>query len=132
VIEFHLDRSRGVAPYLQLVQQVEQAIRLGLLRPGDQLPTAKTVVAALTINPNTVLKAYREMEHAGLVDTRQGVGTFVRATAPRPTLRDHPRLRARLATWMGQAHAAGLSSKDVQALVATTLREVYAAEAGAA
>jgi GntR family transcriptional regulator len=130
VIEFHLDRGCGVAPYLQLVQQVEQAVRLGLLRPGDQLPTAKAVVGTLAINPNTVLKAYREMEHAGLVDTRQGVGTFVRASAPRPTLTDHPRLRARLASWMEQARAAGLGSRDVQALVSATLRETYATEPG--
>ena len=77
MIEFHLDARSGVSPYLQLVQQVRQALRLGLLREGDQLPTVKDVVAQLAINPNTVLKAYRELEHDGLVAARPGVGTFV-------------------------------------------------------
>ena len=76
-IELHLDSRSGVSPYLQIVQQVRQALRLGLLREGDQLPTVKDVVARLAINPNTVLKAYRELEHAGLVGARPGVGTFV-------------------------------------------------------
>src|SRR5271156_5904146 len=77
VIEFHLDSRSGVSPYLQVVQQVRQALRLGLLGVGDQLPTVKEVVATLAINPNTVLKAYRELEHEGLVAARPGVGTFV-------------------------------------------------------
>ena len=77
MIEFHLDARSGVAPYLQLIHQVRQALRLGLLDPGDQLPTVKDVVAMVTINPNTVLKAYRELEHEGLVAARPGVGTFV-------------------------------------------------------
>jgi GntR family transcriptional regulator len=132
VIEFYVDRRAGVAPYLQLVQQVEQAVRLGLLVPGDQLPTAKAVVAALGVNPNTVLKAYRELELAGLVEARQGVGTFVLASVPRATVPDHPRLRTRLATWMADARAAGLTVEDVQALVASTLRDVYPARGGVA
>jgi GntR family transcriptional regulator len=82
VIEFHLDDRSGLSPYLQLVQQVRQALRLGLLREGDRLPTVKEVVSHLAINPNTVLKAYRELEHAGLVAARPGVGTFVTATLP--------------------------------------------------
>ena len=65
MIEFHLDSRSGVSPYLQIVQQVRQALRLGLLREGDQLPTVKEVVGQLAINPNTVLKAYRELEHEG-------------------------------------------------------------------
>jgi len=77
VIEFRLDAHSGVPTYLQLVQQVKQAVRLGILHPGDQLPTVKEVVSSLAINPNTVLKAYRELEHDGLVTARQGVGTFV-------------------------------------------------------
>ncbi len=59
MFEFYLDRRSGVAPYLQLVHQVEQALRLGLLQPGDQLPTMREVVGKLAINPNTVFKAYR-------------------------------------------------------------------------
>src|SRR5439155_1562526 len=80
VIEFHLDARSGVAPYLQIVQQVRQALRLGTLSVGDQLPTVKDVVAALAINPNTVLKAYRELEYEGLAAARPGVGTFVTGT----------------------------------------------------
>ena len=67
MIEFQLDTVSGVATYLQLVQQVRDALRLGLLEPGDQLPTAQQVVARLAINPNTVLKAYRDLEREGLV-----------------------------------------------------------------
>ncbi|MFD2352148.1 GntR family transcriptional regulator [Nonomuraea ferruginea] len=83
LIEFYLDSRSGVSPYQQLVQQVRHALRLGLLRVGDQLPTVKDVVAGLAINPNTVLKAYRELEHEGLVAARPGVGTFVTATLAR-------------------------------------------------
>ena len=125
MLRFQIDRRAGLAPYLQLVQQVEQAMRLGALVPGDQLPTAKSVVSALGINPNTVLKAYRELEHRGLVDARPGVGTFVRAGAPMASMPEQPRLRSRLASWMLAARAAGLAEDDVQALVTSALREVY-------
>ena len=77
MIEFSLDGRSGVSPYLQVVHQVRQGLRLGLLREGDQLPTVKDVVARLAINPNTVLKAYRELERDGLVAARPGIGTFV-------------------------------------------------------
>ena len=125
MLQFQIDRRSGLAPYLQLVQQVEQAMRLGTLVSGDQLPTAKSVVAALGINPNTVLKAYRELEHRGLVDARPGVGTFVRAGAPMGSIPEQPRLRSRLASWMLSARAAGLAEADVHALVTSALREVY-------
>ena len=85
MIEFQLDTASGVATYLQLVQQVHQALQLGLLEPGDQLPTAQQVVAKLAINPNTVLKAYRDLEREGLVRARPGMGTFVVRTLPGPT-----------------------------------------------
>ena len=125
MLQFQIDRRAGLAPYLQLVQQVEQAMRLGALLPGDQLPTAKSVVTAIGINPNTVLKAYRELEHRGLVDARPGVGTFVRAGAPMASMPEQPRLRSRLASWMLAARSAGLAEDDVQALVTSALREVY-------
>ena len=83
MIEFQLDTASGVATYLQLVQQVHQALQLGILEPGDQLPTAQQVVAKLAINPNTVLKAYRDLEREGLVRPRPGQGTFVVGTLPR-------------------------------------------------
>ena len=91
MIEFHLDSRSGVSPYLQLVHQVRHALRLGLLREGDQLPTVKDVVARLAINPNTVLKAYKELEHAGLVAARPGVGTFVIKTLSDASLAALPR-----------------------------------------
>src|ERR671938_340857 len=99
LIEFHLDSRSGVAPYLQLVHQVRQAMRLGVLREGDQLPTVKEVVANVAINPNTVLKAYRELEHEGLVAARPGVGTFVTMTLAGPSLAAYGPLRQDLRRW---------------------------------
>ena len=88
MIHFHLDARSGVPTYLQLVQQVRQAVRLGILLPGDQLPTVKEVVSTLAINPNTVLKAYRELDREGLVVGRRGVGTFVSGEPPRRPRRE--------------------------------------------
>ena len=102
MIEFSLDARSGVSPYLQVVQQVRQALRLGLLREGDQLPTVKDVVASLAINPNTVLKAYRELERDGLVAARPGVGTFVTRTLTDASLAAHEPLRRDLDRWLDQ------------------------------
>src|SRR5881392_2255662 len=99
MIEFSLDTRSGVSPYLQVVHQVRRALRLGLLTEGDQLPTVKDVVARLAINPNTVLKAYRELEHTGLVSARPGVGTFVTATLSDDSLAAHGPLRRDLRRW---------------------------------
>src|SRR5215475_14832273 len=106
VIDFHLDGRSGVSPYQQLVQQVQQALRLGLLSEGDQLPTVKEVVAKVAINPNTVLKAYRELEYEGLVAPRPGVGTFVTRTLTDESLAAHGPLRDELHTWLSRARAA--------------------------
>jgi len=122
VIEFHLDGRSGVSPYLQLVQQVRQALRLGLLREGDQLPTVKEVVARLAINPNTVLKAYRELEHEGLVAPRPGVGTFVTRTLTDASLAAHGPLRQDLRRWLAAARRAGLDEESIEALFMTTFR----------
>lgn len=125
MIEFRIDRKSGVAAYLQLVQQVTQALRLGLLQPGDQLPTVKEVVAATAINPNTVQKAYRELEHAGLVEARRGVGTFiVRSLGPRAGLTDGE-LRAELVAWAERARATGLEREDVEALTKSVIDELF-------
>ena len=105
MIEFSLDGRSGVSPYLQVVQQVRQALRLGLLREGDQLPTVKDVVARLAINPNTVLKAYRELERDGLVAARPGVGTFVTRTLADASLAAHEPLRRDLRALAGQGPA---------------------------
>jgi GntR family transcriptional regulator len=122
VIEFHLDGRSGVSPYLQIVQQVRNALRLGLLRQGDQLPTVKDVVAQLAINPNTVLKAYRELEHDGLVAARPGVGTFVTKTLTDNTLAAHGPLRQDLRRWLAKARQAGLDDESIEALFQTTFR----------
>jgi GntR family transcriptional regulator len=122
VIEFHLDARSGVSPYLQLVRQVRQALRLGLLDVGDQLPTVKEVVARLAINPNTVLKAYRELEHEGLVGARPGVGTFVTATLADASLAAHGPLRQELRRWLSRARMAGLDDESIEALFMTTFR----------
>jgi GntR family transcriptional regulator len=122
VIQFSLDGRSGVSPYLQLVQQVRQAMRLGLLREGDRLPTVKDVVADLAINPNTVSKAYRELELAGLVAARQGVGTFVTRTLTDDSLAAHEPLRRELARWLAKARRAGLDEESIEALFASTFR----------
>jgi GntR family transcriptional regulator len=122
MIEFHLDSRSGVAPYLQVVQQVRQALRLGLLREGDQLPTVKEVVAHLAINPNTVLKAYRELEHEGLVSARPGVGTFVTRTLSDESLAAHGPLRRELQRWLVKARRAGLDDDSIEALFRDTFR----------
>jgi GntR family transcriptional regulator len=122
VIEFHLDARSGVAPYMQLIQQVRQAMRLGLLAAGDQLPTVKDVVAKVAINPNTVLKAYRELEYEGLVAPRPGVGTFVTRTLADATVAAHGPLRAELQAWLAKARAAGLDAESIEALFVTTFR----------
>jgi GntR family transcriptional regulator len=122
MIEFHLEARSGVPTYLQIVQQVRQAIRLGVLRPGDQLPTVKEVVSSLTINPNTVLKAYRELDTEGLVEGRRGVGTFVCSdVAPLPA-DDLSALRPVLERWITRARAAGLDDDNIAALFGDTLR----------
>jgi GntR family transcriptional regulator len=130
VIEFHLDARSGVAPYLQLIHQVRRALRLGLLREGDQLPTVKEVVARLAINPNTVLKAYRELEYEGLVAARPGVGTFVTRTLNAGSLAAHAPLRQELRRWLATARRAGLDDDSIEALFLTTFRS--AAEEGIA
>lgn len=122
VIEFHLDGRSGVAPYMQLIQQVRQAMRLGLLAEGDQLPTVKDVVAKVAINPNTVLKAYRELEYDGLVAARPGVGTFVTRTLADKSLAAHGPLREELRVWLARARAAGLDAESIEALFVTTFR----------
>ncbi len=122
VIEFHLDARSGVAPYMQLIHQVRQAMRLGLLSEGDQLPTVKEVVARVAINPNTVLKAYRELEYEGLVAARPGVGTFVTRTLSDASLAAHGPLRQDLERWLARARSAGLAEESIEALFLSTFR----------
>ncbi len=127
MIEFHLSARSGVSPYLQLVQQVRQAMRLGMLGKGDQLPTVKDVVATVAINPNTVLKAYRELEREGLVSARPGVGTFVTGSLDDGSLAAHEPLRRELQAWLGKAFDAGLDAESVEALFAAGFRDAVGA-----
>jgi GntR family transcriptional regulator len=128
VIEFHLDTRSGIAPYLQLIQQVRQALRLGLLREGDQLPTVKDVSGALAINPNTVLKAYRELEYEGLAAARPGVGTFVTKTLTDESIAAHQGLSQDLLAWYRKARAAGLDLESIEAIFQRTVRSALLEE----
>ncbi|MDQ6946508.1 MAG: GntR family transcriptional regulator [Actinomycetota bacterium] len=123
MIEFRLDSTSGVTTYWQLVQQVRQAVRVGRLRAGDQLPTVREVVAKLAINPNTVLKAYRELERDNLVSSRPGQGTFVTKAARAMPSTAHAALRRSLERWVLSARQAGLDTENIRAIVATTLQE---------
>ena len=128
MIEFRLDSRSGVSPYLQVVHQVHQALRLGLLREGDQLPTVKDVVTRLAINPNTVLKAYRQLEHDGVVSARPGVGTFVTKTPDGPPLAAFGPLRRDLERWLTEARQAGLDDESIEALFRDTFRSAAAVD----
>jgi len=132
VIEFQLDSSSGVATYVQLAQQVRHALRLGVLQPGDQLPTAREVVAKLAINPNTVLKAYRELERDGLVGARPGQGTFVRRTLAGADPATQVRLRRDLDRWLAAAREAGLDDEAVEALYRAAMRNRSVSSEGVA
>ena len=123
MINFVLDGQSGVPAYLQIVQQVRQALRLGLLTPGDQVPTVREVVSQVAINPNTVLKAYRELEMEGLVASRPGQGTFVTRSLAGPSLASHAQLQGDLRRWLGAARAAGLDEESIAALFSQTIRE---------
>jgi GntR family transcriptional regulator len=125
-IEFRLEPASGVPTYLQLVQQVEHALRLGYLGPGDQLPKVRDVVASLAINPNTVLKAYRELETKGLAAGRPGQGTFVQASLGQVALAELTGLRRSLLRWLTAADAAGLDEDGIVALFSSALRDFRA------
>ncbi|HEX8004905.1 MAG TPA: GntR family transcriptional regulator [Trebonia sp.] len=125
MIEFLLDGYSQVAPYMQLVQQVKQGLRTGLIEPGDQLPKVRDVAGSLAINPNTVLKAYRQLEAEGLVEGQPGVGTFVKRTLAGPSLKGQAELRRELVAWLRRARTAGLDHEDVIALIQTTMRATF-------
>jgi GntR family transcriptional regulator len=122
MIQFRIDSRSGVAPYQQLVQQVRQALRLGMLGEGDQLPTVKEVVAQVAINPNTVLKAYRELEHEGLAAGRPGVGTFVTRSLVDTSFKAQGPLRRDLERWLAKARRLGLEEESIRALFEDTFR----------
>ncbi len=127
MVDYRIDRRSGVATYVQIVQQTKQAIRLGMLAPGDKLPTAREVVESTAVNPNTVLKAYRELEREGLVEARRGLGTFVRRSLGAAPA-DSP-LRAELEDWAARARESGLEREDVAALFTTVIETHYPEQA---
>ena len=120
MLRFHLSVHSNVPAYVQVVQQVRQALPSGAL--GEQLPTVKEAVTELAINPNTVLKAYRELEREGLVAGRQGVGTFAlrRPDGPPPDVQ--AALGRSLARWVAKAREAGLDETDMESLLHATVR----------
>jgi GntR family transcriptional regulator len=122
MVSFRVDGRSGVPPYLQLVQQVRQALRMGVLQVGDQLPTVREVVAAVAVNPNTVLKAYRDLEREGLIEARAGQGTFVRGLPSGPPPGTHSRLGRSLAQWVREAREAGLDDEAMESLLKVTLQ----------
>jgi DNA-binding transcriptional regulator YhcF (GntR family) len=123
VVEFRIDRGGGLPAYLQLVRQVREALRLGWLNPGDRLPTVRDVVKSSGVNANTVLKAYRELEMSGLVEARQGSGTFVKASLGTASPEVMAKLRGLLTEWVLEARVAGLDNEDIDALVRDVLAD---------
>ena len=130
MFRFRLDGSSGVPPYLQLVHQVRQSLLLGYLREGDQLPTVKDVASDLTINPNTVVKAYRQLEHEGLAGGRPGQGTFITGTMTQPPSDANVTLRLSLEQWFRDAERAGLSEETVTALIAVVRHDMWKERVG--
>lgn len=131
MIGFHVTAASAVPTYMQIVEQVRRALRLGRLEPGDRLPTVREVAAAVTINPNTVLKAYRQLEHEGLVEGRAGQGTYVVRSLSGPPPQTFDALRADLEAWVGKARAAGLEPEHIKAVVDSTIGPLLDAEASA-
>lgn len=122
MISFRIDPHSGSPPYFQIVQQVKDALRLGALQVGDQLPTVREAATSATVNPNTVMKAYRELEFAGLVTSRAGLGTFVQRSLAGPSLKSHETLRRSLLRWLTEATEAGMDDDSIRALVHETMR----------
>ena len=121
MIVLRLDPKSGVPPYRQLAEQVREALLAGRLAPGDQLPTVREVVGRLAVNPNTVFKAYRELEHEGLVEGRPGAGTFVLRRPVGPDPAAVARVRRSLARWIEKARADGFDDRAIEALVRSEL-----------
>jgi GntR family transcriptional regulator len=122
-IAFYLDRGSGVPTYLQFVHQVDYALRLGFLRAGDQLPRIKDVTRSLAVNPDTVMKAYRELELRGIAAGRPGVGTFITQAPDVAGLREMTTLHKKLTAWLKDAASAGVDELGMKALFTAALRD---------
>ena len=117
VMLFKPNPSLGVPIYLQLMEQVKHAVETGALRPGEQLPGIRPLAEELVINPNTVAKAYRELEHEGVIELRQGAGAFV--ALQERTKKETDRVRAAqsvVAAAIHQLHGRGLSDEEIRRL----------------
>jgi GntR family transcriptional regulator len=123
MIQFRLDRRSGVPAYRQIIDQVRHAIHLGILQPGDQLPTVREVVKQITINPNTVHRAYRELELQGLTEGRTGSGTFIRQTLSEVS-KEQPKLLGQLEQWIKKAREAGLEAEAIEALFSEAMQSM--------
>jgi GntR family transcriptional regulator len=132
VIDFRLDRASGLPPYLQLVGQVHEALRMGWLKPGDRLPTVRAVVESARVNANTVLKAYRELATSGLTDSRPGAGTFISASVRAVDPASLMKLRGRLDRWVEACRLDGLEDEDIRAIVNAALSERTVTDEGIA
>ena len=128
MFEFQLNPRSGQPTYVQIEEQVKRALRMNILVPGDQLPTVREVVASLAINPNTVLKAYRDLEHEGLVGGKPGQGTFVLRSLASPGLHQRVLLQDALVPWIQRAYAAGFDDESIIDLVSLTLHDRHAEE----
>jgi GntR family transcriptional regulator len=128
MLDFYVEPGSGLAPYLQLVQQVKQALRLGWLQPGDKLPTVHEVAEQVAINPNTVLKAYKELEREGLAIGRPGQGTFVQRSLSQVSPAAYTTLRRRLERWIVAAREAGLDDDGIMDVVRATMRDASVAD----
>ena len=128
MINFRIDSRSAVPPYLQIAQQVRQALRMGVLEVGDKLPTVREVVAATAVNPNTVLKAYRELEYQGLAAARPGRGTFITGTLSGASVAAQEPLRRELNRWLGKARRSGMDEESIEALFLTTFRSTASSE----
>jgi GntR family transcriptional regulator len=122
-IAFYLDRGLGVPTYLQFVHQVDYALRLGFLQAGDQLPRIKDVTRSLAVNPDTVMKAYRELEMRGIATGRPGVGTFITRAPEVAGLKQMATLQKKLGAWLAEAAEAGVDELGMRALFTTALRD---------
>jgi GntR family transcriptional regulator len=125
---FRLNPSSGVPVYVQLIEQVKHGIDTGALRAGDQLPTIRRLAEDLVVNPNTVVRAYRDLEHEGLLELKQGSGAFVRGTAARGT-RITKRAQGVMQTAIDRLVASGLTEEEIRRLFENELTTVLSQKA---
>lgn len=123
-MRWHVNPHSGVPLYVQLEEQIKTAIASGVLQPGDRLPTVRELAVELTINPNTVARAYRELERAGLIDTTPGRGTFVTGSQapPMQETERRQRLAGVVSVMVMEARALGFADEEILDAVRAALR----------